>query len=203
MFKHKISIFVISLFLVLAFSACQNKTVVNPELPEAQVAQNNNSGQPDKPDGQTVASNDNKSSNIEISNWQTYHNEELGFEVMYPGDFFSYSHNDKQTICFGQDVETCSFSLGLYGDLKKFDKDKVLFPIPREALIFDTRVIGSNDQYNADVVKIDYQNNEDANVQAEVFFVEENNELYYLRYNKINSFTIQDFDSVLQSFKLN
>jgi len=96
MFKKKIPIIFVGLSvvvaaLVLSYTVFVKQEVVAPVEP-AVVSDDNQNGEDDEiitdsPDLEDDVANDNNISEIDISDWETYQNEEFGFEVKYPEDW--------------------------------------------------------------------------------------------------------------------
>ncbi|MCK5416526.1 hypothetical protein KAI92_03810 [Candidatus Parcubacteria bacterium] len=142
--------------------------------------------------------------NDEYKDWKTYQNDEIGFKLNCPNSFLINSYNNDKTICFGLNNSVCIFSISIYGNLKKFDKNVVLQPIARESLKFDKSNIGLNNQYLSDKVIVDFSSKENGDIKSIVYYVEKNNKLYQIRHNieENASFTNKDLEKVLKSFEI-
>lgn len=80
-----------------------------------------------------IATNVNVNGQIDISNWQTYRNEKLGFSILYPSDWQIESKNENDIISCKLGWPRCSWSLtinmtddGINDFIDKYNKSDLL-----------------------------------------------------------------------------
>jgi len=111
-FLEKTTIIVFSFFVIIGFSGCGSNLENNSIEEDVKTLDNERASLMD----------------IDTSNWQTYRNEEYGFEVKYPEDWVydTDNFNDNEIVSFGQidcatkyensSVKECNSSIGImYG----------------------------------------------------------------------------------------
>jgi len=145
---------------------------------------------------------------IDTSTWETYRNEEYGFEFRYPEglsvkDWAYKTTNWELLLVIGQnqDIGDGVISIGVEKNMKEFDREKIFWPVPRENILIKEVTIGSNNYKSYEVV-VNF-NSVDGGVNTINYFIEYSNNLLQIDYNRNKSSELSEeiFREILSTFK--